>query len=100
MSVRGQSWRDSAECRTHPPELWFASAGTAGGRDELRLARAVCESCQVRNECLAWSLTTRPLVQGVWGGLDDDERLRMRHELRARRVPRELVGWEVASGER
>lgn len=39
-------------------------------------AKAICEGCQVRVECLEWSIATQE-PHGVWGGLSESERRRM-----------------------
>ena len=48
-------------------------------RGELTTAaKSVCESCQVRYECLESSLTTPAEKFGIWGGLSERERRRVR----------------------
>ena len=49
-------------CRNFDPDLWFAEAPA-----ELELAKALCEDCPVRVECLAGALD-RQEPWGVWGG--------------------------------
>jgi WhiB family redox-sensing transcriptional regulator len=46
-------------------------------READEAARAVCEACPVRRECLAYALASAELV-GVWGGTDAVERCRLR----------------------
>jgi WhiB family transcriptional regulator, redox-sensing transcriptional regulator len=38
-----------------------------------RAARALCGSCQIRQECLDYSLS-HPENSGIWGGKDEKER--------------------------
>ncbi len=45
--------------------------------DEAGPAKAVCASCPVRLECLEYAIQTRQ-DDGVWGGLDETERKRLR----------------------
>ena len=45
--------------------------------DEARPAKAVCSTCPVRLECLEYAIATRQ-DDGVWGGLDEAERKRLR----------------------
>ncbi len=49
-------------CRNFDPDLWFAESPA-----ELELAKALCEDCPVRVECLAGALE-RQEPWGVWGG--------------------------------
>lgn len=55
---------DEAElpCRTHGPELYFAESPS-----DVELAKALCQGCPVRAECLAGALERRE-PWGVWGG--------------------------------
>ena len=69
------AWRQSAACRLVDPELFFAegdpsSPAVIGQAEE---ARAVCASCAVRSECLAFAYATGQ-AHGVWGGLTAAER--------------------------
>jgi len=64
-------WEDRAQCRAGDAELFF----TPGAAQEFR-AKAVCRSCTVRWECLAYALKHR-VEHGVWGGLTDRERRRV-----------------------
>lgn len=61
-------WEDRAQCRGGDGEIFF----TPGASQEFR-AKAVCRSCPVRFECLAYALKHR-VEHGVWGGLTDRER--------------------------
>jgi WhiB family redox-sensing transcriptional regulator len=64
----------------------FFPVGTSGSAlEQVAAAKRICRSCDVRADCLEWSLATFQDA-GVWGGLDEEERRVIR---RARR--RELV---------
>lgn len=67
------SWMDSAACANADPEMFFPVPG-----DEAmnRKARAFCDHCPVREECLQFSLDTREMY-GIWGGLSDRDRKRL-----------------------
>ncbi|MEV5646517.1 WhiB family transcriptional regulator [Streptomyces flaveolus] len=60
-------WVDSAACRdTDPDELFAHSA-------KQSRAKALCNGCAVRTECLAQALDGR-IEFGVWGGMTERER--------------------------
>ena len=49
-------------CRTNGAELFFAESPS-----DVELAKALCQGCPVRAECLAGALERRE-PWGVWGG--------------------------------
>ena len=49
-------------CRAGEAELWFAESPT-----DVESAKAMCQACPVRTECLAGALERRE-PWGVWGG--------------------------------
>ena len=71
-------WEDSALCRTVEADIFFAPGGTQEHR-----AKAVCRSCPVRWDCLAYALAHK-VEHGVWGGLTDRERRRILNRTRSR----------------
>ncbi len=82
-------WVERARCRSEDPELFFPMG--AGDRFIVQVdrAKAVCGRCPVRPECLEWALVTCQDA-GVWGGLDEEERRRIRRERRKAARAREL----------
>lgn len=69
-------WRDQAACRHADPALFF---GPDAEREPGRLAReasarAICSGCPVRTACLEYAMD-RPARYGLWGGLNEAERL-------------------------
>ncbi len=64
ISVVDHSAIDEAElpCRNEDPELYFAESPS-----DVELAKALCQDCPVRAECLASALERRE-PWGVWGG--------------------------------
>lgn len=48
-----------------------------GGPDPREEAKAICATCPVREECLEYALAF-PEPLGIWGGMDEEERRRLR----------------------
>ena len=73
----GGSWRTRAACRDSDPELFFPIGSTGMALEQIRAAKAVCDLCPTRTPCLEFAIATNQEA-GVWGGLSEDERRRMR----------------------
>ena len=69
------AWQDAAACRGKEILLFFGPDGERQPERDVRerKAKAVCASCPVRAECLAYAIS-RPEKYGVWGGLNEEER--------------------------
>lgn len=65
-------WRLDAACRDLDTAIFFPESEEA-----VAAAKAVCAACPVREACLEFALITRQ-DDGVWGGLDENERRRVR----------------------
>ena len=74
----GTSWKDDALCAETDPEAFFPEKGGS-----TREAKRVCSGCAVRSECLESALANDERF-GIWGGLSERERRRVRL---ARRMP-------------
>lgn len=83
------NWRHRAACRPGRPlptvrgrrvgpELFFALSP-----DRTAAAKTVCAGCEVREQCLAYAVSTGQDT-GVWGGLTDTERRALRRRDRGR----------------
>lgn len=68
---------EDAACRHEDLEMFFA---VGDGREEN--AKAVCQRCPVRWECLTYALETRQR-HGVWGGLTAEERVLLIRKIRS-----------------
>lgn len=68
------NWSDQAACLTAEPETFFPVSAAGASLREVDAAKAVCRSCVVLHECRDYALETRQPF-GVWGGLDEGERL-------------------------
>jgi WhiB family redox-sensing transcriptional regulator len=73
-------WQDNAACRGEPTDMWFPARG-----EESFYAKAICNECPVREQCLEYSLEIPNLI-GIWGGLSGKERRKLKH-IRAQRKP-------------
>ncbi len=71
-----QPWRDHAECRGSGTDKFFPERG-----EMTTAAKAVCHGCTVRDECLEYALATGEKF-GIWGGLSERERRRVRRQRR------------------
>ena len=80
-------WADQAACKGMDPEMCFPGRGVSN-----QPAKQVCQGCPVRVECLDYAFEG-PERFGIWGGLSELERQRIRG---ARRRARRAI--EVAEG--
>jgi len=65
-------WMLDARCLDADPEAFFPEKGGS-----TREAKRICGSCAVREECLDYALANEERF-GIWGGLSERERRRMR----------------------
>ena len=66
-----EDWRERALCAQTDPEAFHPEKGGS-----TREAKKVCQSCEVREECLHWALDTKERY-GIWGGLSERERRKL-----------------------
>jgi len=69
-----RGWQEQANCLGVDPDLFFPERGAS-----TREAKSVCRSCEVRLECLEYALSHGEKF-GIWGGLSERERRRVRRE--------------------
>jgi len=67
-------WQERANCLGVDPDLFFPERGAS-----TREAKSVCRGCDVRLECLEYALGHGEKF-GIWGGLSERERRRVRRE--------------------
>lgn len=67
-----QDWQERALCAQTDPEAFFPEKGGS-----TREAKRICSGCEVRAECLEYALTHDERF-GIWGGLSERERRRLR----------------------
>lgn len=75
-----EPWYEEAACASYPAEVFFPPSDAPSAANA---AKAICEGCPVREECLSFALETAQ-AEGVWGGMDAGERRRLRRRLRDR----------------
>lgn len=72
-------WHRYANCLGVDPDLFFPERGAS-----TREAKEVCRGCVVREQCLEFALTNGEKF-GIWGGLSERERRRIRRQRAAER---------------
>ena len=68
------AWQDLANCRGADPDLFFPERGAS-----TRTAKSICRESAVRAECLEFAIVSSEKF-GIWGGLSERERRKIRRE--------------------
>lgn len=71
-------WADEAVCSSTDPELFHPTKG-----DPAYEAKRICQTCPVQKPCLEFAMRGGRQVSGIWGGLSDHQRDRLRYARRA-----------------
>lgn len=79
LDAEVRAWQSKANCMGVDPELFFPERGAS-----TREAKEVCRGCVVRDDCLEYALANGEKF-GIWGGLSERERRKVR---RARALAR------------
>ena len=74
LAVDDLAWQDYSNCRGADADLFFPERGAS-----TRKAKAICNACQVKVECLEFAIQQSEKF-GIWGGLSERERRRIRKE--------------------
>ena len=69
-----EGWQDFANCLGVDPDLFFPERGAS-----TREAKEVCRGCVVREDCLEYALQNSEKF-GIWGGMSERERRRIRRQ--------------------
>lgn len=69
-----ETWRDGAACNGDEDVDFFPSPDDAVGNAR---AKALCASCPVLDDCLAFAIETNQ-TDGIWGGTTAAERSKLR----------------------
>ncbi|MEU2429276.1 MULTISPECIES: WhiB family transcriptional regulator [unclassified Streptomyces] len=73
------SWQENALCAQVGPEFFFPAPGSS-----TREAKQLCRACEGRVACLEYALANDERF-GVWGGMSEKERGRLRRGAHQRR---------------
>jgi WhiB family transcriptional regulator, redox-sensing transcriptional regulator len=76
MAITPLDWTDAAACRNSEGALFYPADSAERKEDRLErelIAKRICGSCGVREECLEAALE-RHESYGIWGGLNEFER--------------------------
>jgi WhiB family transcriptional regulator, redox-sensing transcriptional regulator len=68
-------WQERALCAQTDPEAFFPEKGGS-----TREAKKICLSCDVRDRCLEYALQHDERF-GIWGGLSERERRRLKRQV-------------------
>ena len=80
LTTDNLGWQDKANCKGADADLFFPERGAS-----TRKAKTICSACQVRVECLEFALLESEKF-GIWGGLSERERRRIRKQRALRRA--------------
>ena len=78
LRVTVLDWQNRGLCLGTDPDKFFPAQG-----ESQAPAKAICAQCPVKRECLEYALA-RPEQHGIWGGLSERERKRLRRRIAAR----------------
>jgi hypothetical protein len=70
-------WRAAGACLTEDSDLFFPLGSTGPWLAIIEQAKTVCRRCPSMEPCLQWALETGQDA-GIWGGLAEDERRRLK----------------------
>jgi len=68
-------WQERALCSQTDPEAFFPEKGGS-----TREAKRICSRCEVKGECLEYALGHDERF-GIWGGLSERERRRLKRRV-------------------
>lgn len=67
-------WQMFASCLGVDPDLFFPERGAS-----TKEAKSICQGCVVREDCLEYAIANGEKF-GIWGGLSERERRRIRRQ--------------------
>ena len=72
LDAEERTWMIDARCLDADPEAFFPEKGGS-----TREAKRICSDCPVRESCLDYALENDERF-GIWGGMSERERRRLR----------------------
>lgn len=78
FGIEREAWMEQAACKGLGWKQFFPSQGVQPGHI-ARIVEQTCAVCPVRDDCFAYSMKTNAHY-GVWGGLSESDRKRLRRE--------------------
>jgi WhiB family redox-sensing transcriptional regulator len=72
VEEENRDWLRRANCMGVDPDLFFPERGASS-----REAKEVCKGCVVRDDCLDYAIARNEKF-GIWGGLSERERRKVR----------------------
>ena len=70
-------WMKSARCRETDPEIFYPERGS--GATVATQAYRICAGCEVRVQCLQYAVDNKE-VFGIWGGLNEKARRKLKRK--------------------
>lgn len=67
------AWMDRGKCSGVPDKVMFPTT-----KANIARAKRICSMCEVREECLNFAMTPPLETWGIWGGLTERQRRRLR----------------------
>lgn len=77
LNLATDDWRSTAACSDTDPSLFFPVGTTGPALEQIAAAKAVCNTCDAKESCLQFALSTNQ-DSGVWGGTSEEERRKLR----------------------
>ncbi|MFB1044418.1 WhiB family transcriptional regulator [Streptomyces chrestomyceticus] len=78
------NWREHGVCKDEDPDLFFPTGETGLALLQAEEAKEVCHTCPVMELCGLWALESGE-KHGVWGGLSEDDRRRIKRRVASQR---------------
>ena len=94
LDLASDDWRANSSCRDTDPALFFPVGTTGPALEQIAAAKAVCDTCESKDPCLQFALSTNQ-DSGVWGGTSEEERRKLRRAYVAQQ--RRMAAAAVAS---
>jgi WhiB family redox-sensing transcriptional regulator len=79
FELEQESWMENGSCIYANSELFFPVGSSMKAIKKANEAKAVCNECFVKVDCLEYAVRTNQ-DSGVWGGATEEERKSIRRE--------------------